>query len=1040
MTSGGDSKTGDLASGLFRRLIDLALEDELSALDAAGLSAAVEELDPAELPQRIGELASTWIAKALADVDDEDRPTAAERLAVDLMATINGAVQVTHLDYDQQLISPITELQAIEPLDPTGTVIPIRRPRTPIGDTVLLTNAPDEPSLGKDIETEIESADRIDIVLAFIRWTGIRTLLPALQKHIDSGKKVRVLTTIYTGSTEAKALDRLQDLGVEVKVSYDTTATRLHAKAWLFRRESGQSTVYIGSSNLTHSAQVTGMEWNVRASQVKNPDVVRSFESTFESYWQAEHFEPYDAAQFNEALRRTTQDTTTDLTPFDVRPYPFQKAILEQLQVERLRGRPHSLVVAATGTGKTVMAALDYKHLRTQLDSIRLLFIAHRKEILRQSRTTFRHVLRNGSFGEEWVDGQTPAEWNHVFASIQSLAANGLDNLAPDHFDVVIVDEFHHAAAATYEQVLDHLRPQHLIGMTATPERTDGLDITRWFGDRYAIELRLWDALEQQLLAPFHYFGIADGTDLSRLSWTGGKYSTAELTDVYTGDDMWVAKVLGALDDVVADPHAMRALGFCVSIDHAEFMARKFTTAGFAARAVTSRTSRDERTAALQDLRDGKLSVLFTVDLFNEGVDVPAMDTVLMLRPTESATVFLQQLGRGLRKHDGKSVLTVLDFVGQQRKEFRFDQRFSRLLGRTRRQIESDVQLGFPFLPAGCEITLDRESQEIVLASIKNAMPATFTKRVTELRSLGDISLATFLHEANLDLADVYSNGHYWTSTRRAARFVSDEADREEAAIGRGIGRMLHLDDLDRIDFLREAFLGDAPPIAARFAQAERARLTMALMTLLRPRKGQYPTLDEALARVWQYPELRHEITELLDVLGERISHLHTPADIHDDVPLQVHATYAREEIMAALGPSTIDAPVLPQGGVYWHEPTQTDVFFVTLDKSSKDFSPTTRYHDYAISDTLFHWESQSATHTGISTGQRYINQRTADTNVALFVRRSPKTPDGRTRPYFFAGLADYVSHRGNRPIAITWQLRQALPGDTFADFRAAVA
>ena len=1039
MAAGGNT-SNNLVTGLFRRLIDLALQDDLLALDAAGLAAAVEEVDVAELPQRIGELASTWVAKALADVHEDDRPAAAQQLATELMASINRTAADPLLAQGETLASPISELTAIEALDPTGNIIPIKRPLTPIGDTVLLTNARGEPTLSKEIEAEIDSADRIDIVLAFIRWTGIRNLITALQKHLDAGKRVRVITTTYTGSTEAKALDKLQDLGVEVKVSYDTTTTRLHAKAWLFHRETGQSTVYIGSSNLTHSAQVTGMEWNVRASEVLNPDVVRSFESTFETYWQVDHFEPYDATQFNEALRRTVQDQTTDLTPFDITPYPFQKAILEQLQVERQRGRPHSLVVAATGTGKTVMAALDYRHLRTQLDSAKLLFIAHRKEILRQSRTTFRHVLRNGSFGEEWVDGQTPSEWTHVFASIQSLAANGLDNLAPDHFDVVIVDEFHHAAAATYTQVLDHLKPQHLIGLTATPERTDGLDITRWFGDRMAIELRLWDALEQQLLAPFHYFGIADGTDLSRVSWSGGKYSTTELTNVYTGDDMWVAKVLTAVGDVVADPHAMRALGFCVSIDHAEFMARKFAAAGFAAKAITSRTSSEERRNALQDLRDGKLAILFTVDLFNEGVDVPAMDTVLMLRPTESATIFLQQLGRGLRKHDGKSVLTVLDFVGQQRKEFRFDQRFSRLLGRTRRQIENDVQHGFPFLPAGCEITLDRESQEIVLASIKNAMPATFNKRVDELRSLGDISLATFLHEANLDLTDLYSSKHYWTSTRRAARFVSTEAAADEAAIGRGIGRMLHLDDLDRINFLRDTFLGDTPRTTAHMVQAERARLTMAMMTLLRPRKGHYPTLDDALAHVWQYPELRAEITELLDVLGERVTHLHTPADIHANVPLQVHATYAREEVMAALGPSTIDAPVLPQGGVYWHEPTQTDVFFVTLDKSSKDFSPTTRYHDYAISDTLFHWESQSVTRAASTTGQRYINQRMAGTNIALFVRRSPKTPDGRTRPYFFAGPADYVSHRGERPIGFTWELRNSLPGDTFADFRAAVA
>ena len=269
INSGGDT-SNNLVTGLFRRLIDLALQDDLLALDAAGLAAAVEEVDVAELPQRIGELASTWVAKALADVHEDDRAAAAQQLATELMATINRTTADPLIAQDETLASPISELTAIEPLDPTGNIIPIKRPLTPIGDTVLLTNARGEPA----------------------------------------------------------------------------------------------------------------------------------------------------------------QDQTTDLTPFDITPYPFQKAMLEQLQVERRRGRPHSLVVAATGTGKTVMAALDYRHLRTQLDSAKLLFIAHRKEILRQSRTTFRHVLRNGSFGEEWVDGQTPSEWNHVFASIQSLAANGLDNLA----------------------------------------------------------------------------------------------------------------------------------------------------------------------------------------------------------------------------------------------------------------------------------------------------------------------------------------------------------------------------------------------------------------------------------------------------------------------------------------------------------------------------------------------------------------------------------------------------------------------------------
>jgi superfamily II DNA or RNA helicase len=217
--------------------------------------------------------------------------------------------------------------------------------------------------------------------------------------------------------------------------------------------------------------------------------------------------------------------------------------------------------VAATGTGKTIIAALDYRRLKEELPRARLLFVAHRSEILEQSRTTFRHVLREGSFGEQWVGGERPAQWEHVFASIQSLTAGDIANIDPEHFDVVIVDEFHHAAAASYEALLDHLRPRHLVGLTATPERADGLDVLRWFGGRIAVELRLWDALEQGLLAPFHYFGIHDAKDLSGITWRRGTgYDTSELTSLYTGDDVWASKVIAEVRRKIGSPHRMRAL------------------------------------------------------------------------------------------------------------------------------------------------------------------------------------------------------------------------------------------------------------------------------------------------------------------------------------------------------------------------------------------------------------------------------------------------------------------------------------------------
>jgi len=524
--------------------------------------------------------------------------------------------------------------------------------------------------------------------------------------------------------------------------------------------------------------------------------------------------------------------------------------------------------------------------------------------------------------------------------------------------------------------------------------------------------------------------------------WSGGRYQPLALENVYTANDVWVSKVLAAVQEVVVAPTSMKALGFCVSINHAEFMADKFNQAGVRAKAVSSNTNRSERASALEQLRAGDLNVLFAVDLFNEGIDVPDVDTILMLRPTESATIFLQQLGRGLRKAEGKTVLTVLDFVGHQRAEFRFDQRFGRLLGRSRRQIERDVETGFPFLPAGCEINLDPEAQEIVLANIKAAMPATFPKRVAELRSLGPLPMGEFLAEANLDVTDIYAGNNYWTSTRRAAGHLSSTASDGpggEKLLGRGIRRLLHLDDLPRIDFVRDLISASSMPDASSLSDIEERSVTMLLMTLLSPKKGQYASVADALVHVWSFSDIREELLELLEVLSERVTHLHQPVGI-DGVPLQVHATYTREEAIAAFGGATIEAPPSNREGVWWSESTQTDVFFVTLDKSDKSFSPTTRYRDYAISDLLFHWESQARTPVKSSVGQRYVNQRVGGTNVAMFIRRGKQTPDGRTQPYFFAGLADYVSHKSEKPIQLTWRLREPLPGDIFAAFRAAVA
>ena len=728
----------EVSPGAYDAVVTHALAE---ALDGSELAAALEDVDSAEAADRYSRLVADVVARAVASLPSSSRVERGAELTNHLIGEL-GKVLSSSMSAGQVVSEEPSPrvLTSLTPPVPSGDPAPVPSPKTGLSQTALLTNAPGEPTLLRQLESELESADSVDILGAFIRHSGIRALLPHIRRLTDRGGVVRVLTTTYTGTTEKAALEKLEAAGAKVRISYDTTGTRLHAKAWLFRRNSGFTTVYIGSSNLTHQAQVTGLEWNVRASVVTNAAVVDKFDATFESYWNDQTFKPYKADEFEAEHRSATQPKGApdfDLAFIDIRPKPFQQGLLEQVEFERTLGHNRNLIVAATGTGKTVMSALDYRNLRHTLDRSNLLFVAHRKEILKQSLHTFRMVLKDRSFGELWVDGDKPSKWNHVFGSIQSINAGEIEALPADHFDVVIVDEFHHSEAPSYQRLLGWAQPQQLLGLTATPERTDGVNVSNRFDGRIAAELRLWDALEQGLLSPFHYFGISDGTDLSDVSWSTGRYDSGELTNVYTANDVWVRLVLDSLAEKVADPSSMRALGFCVSVRHAEFMADYFRQAGLNAVAVTGGTPREERASAIAGLRTGEVQAIFAVDVFNEGVDIPEVDTVLFLRPTESATVFLQQLGRGLRRtddssHTVKDVLTVLDFVGHQRKDFRFDQRFRKLLGGTRTEVEKQIEEDFPFLPAGCAINLDTVSKEAVLANIKAAIPTGWADRKRE--------------------------------------------------------------------------------------------------------------------------------------------------------------------------------------------------------------------------------------------------------------------------------------------------------------------
>jgi superfamily II DNA or RNA helicase/HKD family nuclease len=1025
--------------GLYEVLITETLDAQLRDLGDR-LDARRDGLRSAEAADRVALHLARVIQRVVASVEDRERVgvsiALARRLITEIEASIGDADALP-----ERPIEPGAVLHAITGRRPDGSAESIPEPLIPLLDTTLLTNAPGEPRVGNQVLAEILSADRIDVVMAFVRRSGIAPMLSALRAHCVQGRELRVLTTTYTGSTEARALDALRELGAAVRVSYDTSMTRLHAKAWLFHRRSGFSTAYIGSSNLTHSAQVSGLEWNVRVSGARNPDVIAKVEAVFESYWNSGDFVPYLAEEFAaQTAAQPHAGASVMLSPIELRPEAFQERLLEQVALSRQQGHHRNLLVSATGTGKTVMAAIDYARLRETLPRARLLFVAHREEILEQSLATFRHGLRDHAFGELWVGGRRPRAFEHVFASIQSLHAGVLAELTPSHFDVVIVDEFHHAAGKTYRALLEHLQPAELLGLTATPERSDGLPVLGWCEDRIAAELRLWDAIDQQRLCPFAYYGIHDGLDLREVPWRRGRgYDVEGLSNLLSGNDVWARFVLQQLIDRVDRVERMRALGFCVSVAHARFMARVAVASGIRAVAIWADTPDAERHAALRDLAARRLNVVFSVDLFNEGVDVPSVDTVLLLRPSDSPTLFLQQLGRGLRRCPGKTVCTVLDFVGLHRAEFRFDRRFRALLGGSRKDLTAQIEGGFPFLPAGCHMELDRVAAEIVLRSVRDAVPSRWTERVDELRriagSAGRVSLADYLAETGLELDELYSGGRTWTDLCSDAGLSVKASGPHEKALRRACGRLLHTDDMVRIDAYRGFLRRDAAPDPAALPVRERRLLRMLIGVLVDKVVTKSTTLADGCALLWDHPQVRAELVELLDVLSGDIAHVVIPLGARPDVPLQVHARYSRIEILAAFGVGE-GARVAPwQTGVYWAADARADLLAFTLDKTSGGFSPTTRYRDYAISRELIHWESQSRTGAESDTGQRYQDHQRKGSEVMLFARL--RSDD---RAFSFLGPAAYVSHAGECPMAITWRLRHRLPGDLFAAFAAAVA
>ncbi len=914
-------------------------------------------------------------------------------------------------------------------------------PYTRLIHSELFTGGNSGITLESELRKEILSSDEIDLLVSFIKWKGIRILEPELREFTDRGGKLRVITTTYIGATDAKAVEFLASLkNTEVKVSYNTGNERLHAKAYLFQRNTGFHTGYIGSSNFSRSALTDGLEWNLKITTKEVSHIIDKFKKTFEAYWQNSEFESYEVNRHSEKLAealnqgRFAKEYSFSTSFFDIKPFHYQSEILEKLEVERtVHNRYRNLLVAATGTGKTVISAFDYKNFRNNNKSSKLLFVAHRKEILQQAKATFQGILKDNNFGDLWVDGLEPTSNEYLFVSVQTLNKRLKDlKLSPDYFDFIILDEAHHGAASSYRPFLNYFQPKILLGLTATPERNDNENILEDFCNRIAAEIRLPEALNKKLLSPFQYFGITDSIDLSKVKWEKGKYVVSELTSIYTKNNVRVGEIIYNLDKYTNDINDVRAIGFCVTIEHATFMAEKFCLAGLKAECLTSKNS-NERDKIREQFRKKEFNYLFVVDIFNEGVDIPEIDTVLFLRPTESLTVFLQQLGRGLRLAEGKDCLTVMDFVGNSRPEYDFESKFRALIGKTSTSVQKEIEDDFPHLPLGCSIVLEKKTKETILENIRKATKVGVNQLITKIINFQHqtslpLTLNNFIELNNIPIETIYSKKDSWSRLCQKAGLIDDFESINEKQIYSAISnKWLSTNSTSYFNFILSIAKKGFNIRINDFDENQRTMLLMLHYDIWQ-NQGQFQSLEESIISIGKNKVLAKEIIEVLEILIDRVDFKEIDIQLPYNQPLKVHARYTRDQILVAFGLSTFERKSPSREGVAENTDLNTELLFINLIKSEENFSPTTMYDDYAISETLFHWQSQNSSRPDKGKGLSYIRHQENDKKILLFVREKANDEKGNTMGYVFIGEGNFKENEGEKPMNIKWELSEPIP------------
>lgn len=895
-----------------------------------------------------------------------------------------------------------------------------------------------------ELQREIQTADEIHLLVSFIKKSGLSLIFPQLKEFTEKGGHLKVITTTYMQATDYEAIVKLANLkNTEVKITYDVTNERLHAKVYIFKRKTGFGTAYIGSSNLSHAAMTSGSEWNIKITQIEQPSMMTSVLRAFDAFWWTDSYETFENGRDNQRLKDALNSDVNNEIDFTslkglVRPYDYQQEILERLKVEReVHNHWRNLVVAATGTGKTVMAASDYKAFLERNDRAHLLFVAHREEILRQSICTFREVLRDYNFGESWFAGEEPTNYEDLFASKDTLN-NRLDGLKlpSDYYDYIIIDEAHHVSAPSYKKILNYFKPKILLGLTATPERMDGNDITVYFDGKISAEMRLDDALNKGLLAPFYYYGITDSVDYSDVAWDKGHYVSSELSRIYTANDARTGVVLSSLKKYLTDIRDVRALGFCVDQDHARYMAAKFTLCGLKADVLTSDNA-EMRVTLYKRLKNKDINYLFVVDMFNEGIDIPEVDTILFLRPTESLTVFIQQFGRGLRKAKGKTHVTILDYVGNSRAEFNYSDRMRAIMGQTPMGVSEEVERDFPHVPFGCKILLEPKAKEYILKNIRGAIHRYSARGICALVSgfknnySVPLTLANFIRNCQVPLDRLYKDRTWSQLLFEAGLNVSQSS--YNAELRRAVFRKwLVTDSYSYFSFILSLAMRSFAVNVNDMNSVDKNRLLMLYYDLFEE-AGRFDSLQEMCNALSKDSTFCDELRSLLPLIQEKcVAYEKADNSLLADFPLKLHGIYTKSQIQAAIGTSTLSRKSSAREGVERNRGTNVEAMYVDIIKDREEGS-TTDYDDKALSPYLFQWDTQNRVTPESPQGMAYRN---GTQTMLLFVREQSKLVEDKSRTMGYCYLGRVIIDRwmynniGRRfQMQIIWKMIEPIPG-----------